>query len=365
VKTWARAFAAALVAHAALVATLWIHGGARRDPPASSGVIEMAVEIEAPPPRQAAPPPVALPPPPRSRPAIRAERHTARREAAPAEPARARPPEVSEAELAAPAAEAAPPPRPPAAAPPAAPVPPAPLNLNLKRDVAAELFPSDVAVPEAGGAATGARAGRSFETDTLRGQVGRDGSMKIRNKAPVAVGSDLASPRALLRDWMKNPKEHAAERDGTAQLFRGKFDTTDAIMRLAGQDPYRAERMKMLDATRDQRVALAASDQATRRREALTRLPGTLRAIWGDASHSARERRRLIFSLWDECEEPREGAADASGAGARARMLILAFVREAAPAGSPLGYSAQELAELNAGRDSRQRFDPYGRIAED
>jgi hypothetical protein len=378
VKTWARAFAAALVAHAALLALLWRHGGARRDPPGTSGVIEMAIEMGAPGPAPLDDALPARPSPSRAKtPQPRALRIPAPALAAPAEPRRAaRAAREAEADVSASSNIAAPAPAAPAraeplaarptATAPAAAAPPARVNLDLKRDLAAELFPSDVTVPgEGAGASAAARPGQTVETETLRGRVGRDGSMKIRSKSPVAVGSNLASPGDLLRGWMKNPKEHAAERDGTAQLFRGKFDTTDAIMRLAGQDPYRAERMKMLDATRDQRIALAASEQATRRRDALVRLPGTLRAIWADTSHTVRERRRLIFSLWDECEEPTEGDAAGSSAGARARALILAFVREEAPAGTPLGYSPDEMAQLNAGRDSRQRFDPYGRTAID
>ena len=158
---------------------------------------------------------------------------------------------------------------------------------------------------------------------------------------------------------MKDPKQHAATRDGTAALLSGHFDATDTLMKALGQDPYRAERMKMLDATREQRLALAARDHATRQRDELGALPARLRAIWANDARPAAERRRLLFALWDECEEAPPGADRRASAGQTARDTIVAFIRAHAAKGSADGYGHDELLALNASRESRQRFEPY------
>ena len=160
---------------------------------------------------------------------------------------------------------------------------------------------------------------------------------------------------------MKDPKAHAAARDGTVAIVQGTFDVTDSIMRAAGQDPYRAQRMKMLDETREQRLTLAARDRTARREAELVALPTELRNIWKDGARSAKERRQIIFQLWDECQEPAEGEAEGAAAGARARREIVLFIRERLAEGSPEAYPKEELATLNLARQSRQRFDPYGR----
>jgi len=199
----------------------------------------------------------------------------------------------------------------------------------------------------------------TIETPGLRGRIGRDGSLAIRGKGPVELGGDLLSPRETLKDWLKDPKQHAAGRDGTAALLSGKFDVTDTLMKALGQDPYRAERMKMLDATREQRLALAARDRTSRQRDELAALPARLRSIWSDAARPAAARRRLLFALWDECEEAPPGADRRGSAGQTARDAIVAFIRAHAAQGTADGYSHDELLALNAARESRQRFEPY------
>jgi hypothetical protein len=239
-----------------------------------------------------------------------------------------------------------------AAAPVNAAPAPAPINLNLTPNSLAALDPTPPSSPA---------SSTSLDTATLHGTIGGDGSLHIRSKSPVTVGSDLTQPGKVLDSWLKDPKAHAASRDGTAAIVRGTFDVTDSIMRAAGQDPYRAQRMKMLDETREQRMTLAVRDRTARREGELAALPTELRNIWKDGARSAKERRQLIFQLWDECQESAEGEAEGAAAGARARRGIVLFIREHLAEGSLEAYPKEELATLNLARQSRQRFDPYGR----
>jgi hypothetical protein len=173
------------------------------------------------------------------------------------------------------------------------------------------------------------------------------------------MGSDLLSMGDLVKSWAKNPEEHARARDGTVQLFHAGFDVTDSLMRAHGQDPYRQEKARALDATREQRLAAAVRELGDRQREALVRLPATLRQVWSDHTKSPQQRRETIFQLWDECDEPRSEDDDSAAGALRARSVIAAFIRAELGAGTDRAYQAEELALLNSRRQSRQRFDPY------
>ena len=88
-------------------------------------------------------------------------------------------------------------------------------------------------------------------------------------------------------------------------------------------------------------------------------------AVWRDTSVTPVERRRRIFVMWDECEEPGPASESAvqrirGDAAALARARIEALVRLLAPAGSPRAYTRDELARLNTTRRSARAFDPYG-----
>ena len=59
----------------------------------------------------------------------------------------------------------------------------------------------------------------------------------------------------------------------------------------------------------------------------------------------------MIFDLWDESSEGEDGTA--------ARRLVIEFIVETLPQGGPDAYPADELARLNASRESTLRFNPY------
>jgi hypothetical protein len=376
-KRWAAAMALALGAHAAVIVFLGIvtRGAASRARTPGDSVVELET-LSLPPPK-APPIPVAPPVEPAPPPEPRHATHAHARASAPAVPA----PAVPEAETPAKIATAPtsgilfarPSPSSSSTSSSSPSSPPPRVDLQLKHDplaaLTAEGDPADALPPPAGSlltlpsspsaSAPNVHAGSTIETPTLRGQVRRDGALAIRDKSPVSVSSDLAAPGTVLKDWLKDPKKHAESRDGTAALVRGSFDGTDTIMRALGQDPYRAERMKMLDATREQRLAMAARDRAARQHEQLRALPAQLRTLWADQKRPAKERRQALFTLWDECEEAAPGDDRRGSAGETARAMIVAFIRDHVAEGSADGYGHAELVALNAARDSRQRFDPY------
>jgi hypothetical protein len=103
----------------------------------------------------------------------------------------------------------------------------------------------------------------------------------------------------------------------------------------------------------------------------LQKLYRDLMDIW-TSDRPPRTRRRLIFEIWDECEE--NLAVDLGdfndsetstidrlrrSAGTRARGKILAFIRRHLAAGTEDGYPDAELRALNEGRVSKERFAPY------
>ncbi len=215
---------------------------------------------------------------------------------------------------------------------------------------------------------------------TFVAEIGRDGSVTLKDRPNLRVGFAVPSPRALgkgLARWYRDPyaqtrdperqplpsgvvddEEEQRKRPKTVPLISGSFDVTDWLMRMAGRDPYMAAKLRFLDRTRAERVELAAEY----RQELLRNVTVIVRAhaarAW-EAPATAAEKRRLLFELWDECIEG--GSEDERQAAELARAAILGFVQSHLPAGSEHGYSAEELAELNRKRSSKQPFAPYAR----
>jgi hypothetical protein len=182
------------------------------------------------------------------------------------------------------------------------------------------------------------------------------------------AGSEPARPRASETPRGEDRPGFVAkvDPDGTVH-FENKFprDANDAIMRMAGMDPYSYEKRRFAEETRPARERMADAARATWRSEALERLPSTLERIWQDTRTPASARRRTLFDLWDECiDAPADAdavAGEASLAGAaRLRRTILAFIQAHLPAGSPDAFPPDEIDALNRQRRSHERFEPYG-----
>jgi hypothetical protein len=92
----------------------------------------------------------------------------------------------------------------------------------------------------------------------------------------------------------------------------GTGDLTDFLMRMHGQDPYRFEKARFLDATGKLRGGLAARALAENVRRAKAELPRKLEEIACDGSRSVGERRATIEGLRDEMAGDAPAAREAA-----------------------------------------------------
>lgn len=149
----------------------------------------------------------------------------------------------------------------------------------------------------------------------------------------------------------------------------GRFGGVADLALRKGQRKQARAKQEFIDSTASLRAGLARAQELEQQRAARARLGHDLAALWRDRTRSLAERKRELFELWDECEEATASSASGdatseadarrSHGGEEMRRRIEAFVRQVAPAGSAKAFDAAELSRLNAGRRSRQRFDPY------
>lgn len=142
---------------------------------------------------------------------------------------------------------------------------------------------------------------------------------------------------------------------GLAALFQ--FDATDEAMRAARQDPYASEKLRIMDETFEERVAMRAAHDTVVMVRALDDLPNYLGAVWKHRAWSPATRRRILFALWDEAAE--DGNEFLRVSGAEARRRIEDFIAHRLPPGSRHAFRPAEIALLNRRRQSRVRFAPY------
>ena len=142
----------------------------------------------------------------------------------------------------------------------------------------------------------------------------------------------------------------------TGSMASGKADFTAYLMRkLAHADPYASRKLKLLDDTRDERVDMGGAYRAKHLEESREIMRKNLLWLWQETKDPA-ARRQTLFEMWDECAE---GEGPMGEAGERARVVVIDWIREHLPAGSPDAYSADEVARLCAKRSSKQPFAPY------
>jgi hypothetical protein len=79
--------------------------------------------------------------------------------------------------------------------------------------------------------------------------------------------------------------------------------------------------------------------------------------IWCDTKLSVELRHHRIFQLWDD--------TSADEIGARARAVVVEYVRYHLAANSSHAFTRPELDGLNAGRSQRDQFDPYAAAPRD
>ena len=140
--------------------------------------------------------------------------------------------------------------------------------------------------------------------------------------------------------------------------------------KLAGEAQFRGEKTRILRETAALREALARGWVKRQMNRELARLDAKLARVWERPDWSVVRRRRQLFLLWDECEEPLDDEEAAKGVddvldasrreiGAKARAAIVAFINDELPSDSDDAYPKAELASLNRDRHSRARFEPY------
>jgi hypothetical protein len=183
-----------------------------------------------------------------------------------------------------------------------------------------------------------------------KGPSGKEGDPAMARQIQVTPGATVAAPDPT----DTAPQDHA--RTVIIPVIGGSFDVTDWLMRRHGQDPYAARKLAMLDATRDERVAIGKRHRTAELARTPEIVHRQLELLWAQAADLA-ERKQGLFELWDDCVEA--GDAEVAAAAEAARRIIVGFIRAHLPAGSAEAYTPTELAALARTRHSRAAFTPY------
>jgi hypothetical protein len=138
-------------------------------------------------------------------------------------------------------------------------------------------------------------------------------------------------------------------------IIGGKLGITEALHRKFVGDPYSSRKLKLLDDTRDARVHIGGKYRAEQLDRSAMLATQNVQAVWQSTADPV-QRKQALFTLWDECVE---GEGPAGEAGARARAIVIGWIRAKLPAGSRGAFTVDEIAKLDAARTSRQHFAPY------
>lgn len=242
--------------------------------------------------------------------------------------------------------------------------------------------PAPAPVPETGQLAPSGGGTYRSEQGPFTVDVDRDGTAHLSDKPNFHIGVAVPRPKDIghaITDWQKDPFRsqasadrqrsgdvHTDGQDGKPQssnvvpvpLIGGGFDVTDALMRRHGQDPYASAKLKALDATRDERAQIGERFRKQELVKASQMMRAAAARAWANSASLA-DRKRALFELWDDCAE--DGPPELVEAAARARGFVIGFINARLPAGSDGAFTSEELARLNAHRQSRAAFAPYAR----
>ena len=132
------------------------------------------------------------------------------------------------------------------------------------------------------------------------------------------------------------------------------FDLSDEFAReLAHGTAYPYLKANFLAATFKRRTEMAAEVNSRQMRAARAELPRQLDALWDDTRYRRRERRRIVFLLWQELDT-------SSVDGRSSAATIEAWIRKRLPRGSAEAYNDQELDAYSHERRGAPAFNPYG-----
>jgi hypothetical protein len=174
-------------------------------------------------------------------------------------------------------------------------------------------------IPEKGG-------GFKCETRSFIAHITPDGTVSFENRFPIGF-----------------------QKGGTFS-----FDLTELAMRGAKQDPYYTEKRRFSEFTDKLRDDLRKKARDERGDQALVTLGEQLRDIWRDGS-SAASRRLKLYEKWADSTEDKDDKV-----GRKSRHAVEDFIRGHLPAGSPDGFTSDELDKLNSDRQGLAPFSPYG-----
>ncbi|HTB60605.1 MAG TPA: hypothetical protein VLC06_22200 [Polyangia bacterium] len=147
---------------------------------------------------------------------------------------------------------------------------------------------------------------------------------------------------------------HDRRIDYSARRSAFSFDLSDEFVReFAHGTSYPYAKANFLAATFKRRTAMAAEVNSRQMRAARTALPLQLDALWDDTRYRRRERRRIVFLLWQEVDK-------SSADGRSVAATIEVWIRRRLPRGSADAYNDQELDAYSHERRGDPVFDPYG-----
>ena len=165
-------------------------------------------------------------------------------------------------------------------------------------------------------------------------------------------------------------KDHIGKVTGTAVKMP---DLYSVVTKARKQNELWAhDKAELLRRTYELRLAIAVKFAEHNIETRIKSMYRELLDVWGAPDRPALARRKILFERWDDCDErmrvtvPGFEDVEASkldtvrlDAAARARTTIVDFVRKHLPKGTPDAYGADELAQLNRGRKSTEKFAPY------
>lgn len=232
-----------------------------------------------------------------------------------------------------------------------------------------EIEPTGALQPDGGG---------TYRSDegVFTAKIAKDGSVDLKDsknfririanptKIPKAIARwierDDKTPqdpeRVALNNTRSNDQDTRPDHGRSVPLVGGGFDVTDAVMRRFGVDPYASRKLKYLDSTRDERVAIGSKFRAEHLKRATEHVQHNLDSLWSRTGDPA-ARKQGLFELWDDCAET--GEPDVVEAGRAARALVIGAIRARFPASTEHAFTAQEIAAMNGRRQSNSAFAPY------
>lgn len=143
-------------------------------------------------------------------------------------------------------------------------------------------------------------------------------------------------------------------------IVGGALDLTSWAMRkFHVGDPYASRKRKLLAETFDARVAIRTENEEARLARSIALMTRNVARVWGAADLTLAAKHAALFGLWDECAEGDAATSHEAAAGARARAIVIGFIRAHAAPGTADAFTPDEIAHLDAGRSSKQHFVPY------